>query len=211
MRRTVPKMDEPNGNRYGETGMGKNLKLLVLGDSSAAGVGVKHQKFALLGRLVNQLSKQRRVQWRLHAKSGATTEDAILQMDQLANEQYDVVISALGVNDVTGLVEVDEWLDLQHILRDKIQRKFAPRLILHTAIPPIDRMTALPQPLKWFMADRGREFDRALKFSCDRYSQHFRLALPPNKSMVAMDGFHPGRIMYRIWAKQAAKRILTSI
>lgn len=45
----VAKLAEPVGVRRGVVGDGPQLRLLILGDSSALGVGVLHQDLALLG------------------------------------------------------------------------------------------------------------------------------------------------------------------
>jgi len=43
VRRVTPKLPEADGPRSGEAGSGALLRLLVLGDSAAAGVGVRTQ------------------------------------------------------------------------------------------------------------------------------------------------------------------------
>jgi hypothetical protein len=55
VRRVTPKLPEADGPRFGEAGVGKPLRLLVLGDSAAAGVGVNTQQEALAGHLVKGL------------------------------------------------------------------------------------------------------------------------------------------------------------
>ena len=44
VRRVTPKLPEADGPRSGEAGSGALLRLLVLGDSAAAGVGVPARK-----------------------------------------------------------------------------------------------------------------------------------------------------------------------
>ncbi|MDH3952646.1 MAG: SGNH/GDSL hydrolase family protein, partial [Gammaproteobacteria bacterium] len=51
----VPTLPEPPGAREGSAGKGPPLKLLVVGDSAAAGVGVSRQDEALLGQVVSRL------------------------------------------------------------------------------------------------------------------------------------------------------------
>lgn len=63
----TPKLPEPEGPREGVTGMGPNLRLLIAGDSAAAGVGVNSQDHALCGQLVQQLSQRFTVTWQLKA------------------------------------------------------------------------------------------------------------------------------------------------
>ena len=71
-RRRVPRLPEAAGPRSGAVGRGPALKLLVVGDSSAAGVGVVHQREALAAQLAAQVAASNRVwvHWRLVARSG---------------------------------------------------------------------------------------------------------------------------------------------
>ena len=61
VRRRTPRLPEASGARVGVTGTGKDLRLLVLGDSSAAGVGVETQSDALLGKTIAGLGGRYRV------------------------------------------------------------------------------------------------------------------------------------------------------
>jgi hypothetical protein len=70
VRRVTLKLPEPNGPREGVTGHGPLLRLLIAGDSAAAGVGSNSQEEALCGQLVQRLSQRYSVQWQLRAVSG---------------------------------------------------------------------------------------------------------------------------------------------
>ena len=56
VRRRYVALAEPAGDRRGKAGQGPLLQLLILGDSSAVGVGVTTQQQALLGGLLAHLS-----------------------------------------------------------------------------------------------------------------------------------------------------------
>ena len=101
VRRRARFLPEPPGPRQGTAGDGPRLRLLMIGDSSAAGVGAATQETALAGRLVADLSRDHRVEWRLLATTGATTRDTLLRLSTTPLPQCDVVVSALGVNDTT--------------------------------------------------------------------------------------------------------------
>lgn len=73
VRKTIPLLPEPPGERCGVQGRGPLLRLLLLGDSAAAGVGAGHQDAALVGNLVRELSESFGVDWVLQAQTGATT------------------------------------------------------------------------------------------------------------------------------------------
>jgi len=71
----TPKLPEAAGERSGSSGQGEVLRLLITGDSAAAGVGAENQTQALSGNLVKALSDGYQVDWKLLAKSGHTTLD----------------------------------------------------------------------------------------------------------------------------------------
>ena len=69
VRGTTPRLPEAAGPRSGQMGdSGQALRLLLVGDSAAAGVGVARQEQALLGQLVAGLAPLRPLHWRLLAR-----------------------------------------------------------------------------------------------------------------------------------------------
>ncbi|MDF1728820.1 MAG: SGNH/GDSL hydrolase family protein, partial [Sulfitobacter sp.] len=66
-------LPEAAGPRHGVTGKGSPLRLRIIGDSSAAGVGAEVQLEALSGQTVGPLSRHFEVHWDLDARTGATT------------------------------------------------------------------------------------------------------------------------------------------
>ncbi|MEO1603455.1 MAG: SGNH/GDSL hydrolase family protein, partial [Pseudomonadota bacterium] len=69
VRRDILRLPEAEGPREGIVGEGPPLRLLVLGDSSAAGVGAATQSDALVGQLVAQLSPEYRTAWTVIART----------------------------------------------------------------------------------------------------------------------------------------------
>ena len=55
VRRSVPRLPEPTGPRSGCVGAGRSLRVLIAGDSAAAGVGSANQDQALSGQLIRCL------------------------------------------------------------------------------------------------------------------------------------------------------------
>ena len=211
VRRTVPVLPEPDGPREGEAGSGKPLRLLILGDSAAAGVGAKTQDEALSGQLAVSLAPTFRLRWKLLAFTGATTADMLDHLQGLSAETFDVVVTSLGVNDVTGRVSLAEWRRAQQELVGVLQSRFDARHILLSGLPPMHRFPALPQPLRWYVGSRARDFDRVLaSVAASRPGCEF-LALGHemmDTSAMAGDGFHPGPPIYALWAREAASRIV---
>jgi lysophospholipase L1-like esterase len=208
----TPRLPEPEGERSGVVGSGPIIKLLILGDSAAAGVGASHQSEALSGQLVQRLAKDYQVEWELHASTGHTTKDALETLQTLeATHQYDVVITSLGVNDVTSSITPEDWVQTKQQLLNVLQQKFEAKQILLTSVPPMHLFPALPQPLRWCLGLRAADLNQVLRGlvadrkDCYLVEPEFKL----DRTLMASDGFHPGPELYCHWAKILADRINT--
>ena len=208
VRRVTPRLPEADGAREGEHGNGPPLRLLILGDSAAAGVGATHQGEALSGQLVERLAPHFTVQWRLLATSGDRTRDARRRL-AAAPWTPDVVLTSLGVNDVTGLRRAAVFLAEQRALADEL-RALGARLLLVSGLPPMHSFPALPQPLRWALGTQARRFDAQLAAWCATHTdcRHLPLGDLSDLGMMASDGFHPGPPVYAHWAGVAAQEIL---
>src|SRR5690606_615754 len=130
VRRAVLRLPEAGGARTGTVGEGERLRLLVLGDSSAAGVGVADQADALAGQLVALLAIDHRVLWRLEAGSGDQLADLLARLDTLAHEDFDAVVVAIGVNDATARTGTTAWRAGLRRLLAGITARFGEPLVL---------------------------------------------------------------------------------
>ena len=149
VRSNAPRLREASGDREGKTGQGKPLSLLILGDSAAAGVGVETQQDALSGAIITELQGEFMLQSKLHAKTGDTTKQVYQAIQQLEPKKYDVVVTSVGVNDVTKLISAKTWIKQQKQLFTQIQNHFQPKLIIVSGVPPMQHFPALPNPLAW--------------------------------------------------------------
>jgi lysophospholipase L1-like esterase len=202
----VPKLPEPPGAREGETGEGPSIKLLILGDSAAAGVGVSHQDKGLLGQIIERLSKDFNVQWVLDAKNGNTTSAMLHRLEALPPQHFDVAVTSLGVNDVTSMVSVGKWRRQQAELRKLLKQKFGVDMLIVSGLPPLHGFPALPQPLRWCLGARATQFNRDLESDVAGEAGAFFLDLrfSADTSLMATDGFHPGPEIYAEWGKRVA-------
>jgi len=209
VRRKTVVLPEPPGPRKGTSGVGEKLRLLILGDSAAAGVGADHQDLALLGQLVRKLSESFCVSWQLEATTGATTAQSNERIDELNNCQFDVVLTSLGVNDITSNVSLSEWKHIQNDLHKKCLKIFGADLVIVTAVPPMGQFLALPQPLRWYLGNRSNQFNDVLEKQIFAKSKIRFMSIEIIEDITAMasDGFHPGEKVYELWAIHAAKEI----
>jgi lysophospholipase L1-like esterase len=209
VRKVTPRLPEPPGARSGEIGQGRNLRLLILGDSAAAGVGAETQTQALSGQLIQKLSGSYRISWQLWAANGRNSAQSLQILEQAPAESFDAVLISLGVNDVTGGISLDTWRNQQLQLAETLREKFRAQRILFTALPPMHHFPALPQPLRWVLGARAKKFNQTLRAFVATRSDcrvlHFDAPMQPD--FMAADGFHPSSVTYGLWAEQAARSI----
>lgn len=212
-RARVPRLPEPPGPRSGSSGQGQPLRLLIAGDSAAAGVGAAHQDQALSGQLVQGLASAFHVHWRLEAQTGATTRSTLARLRQLESGPFDVVVTSLGVNDVTGLVPLRRWLAQQRQLRDLLRQRLGARLIVASGLPPMHGFPALPRPLRDYLGDRATRFDQALAIDLARAPgcAFLSVRFTEDPGQMASDGFHPGPMVYAEWARRLAALIIARL
>ncbi|WP_336949359.1 SGNH/GDSL hydrolase family protein [Acinetobacter junii] len=212
VKQRTPKLLEPIGERQGIVGFGRPLSLLILGDSAAAGVGVEYQHQALSGVLISQLMNEYQLTWALHAKTGDNTRQVIDAINALESQVYDVIVTSIGVNDVTKLTSTRLWIKQQKQLFTELRKKFDPKLIIVTGVPPMQHFPALPHPLAWIFGKHAQQMNKKLQgyLSTELIFKFIEFDLEHFKEMnlpMAIDGFHPSKEIYEIWGKQVASLV----
>ena len=207
--KTSLKLPEPSGPRHGTTGQGQPLSLFVIGDSSAAGVGVERQSDALLGQTLAALSPDFRVSYQLHAKTGATTGQTLQRLAKLPAQSVDAAVIGLGVNDVTKGCTRGKWIAQTQELIALLTDKFGVKHICLTGLPPLSRFPLLPQPLGWVVGRQAARFDDASRQLAAGHPHVDRITFDMDlrPEMMARDGYHPGPEIYARWGQLCAARI----
>ncbi len=209
VKRVTPKLPEPEGHRYGQLGQGKGLSLLIVGDSAAAGVGVEHQQQALSGRLVAALSKTNAVRWKLIAQSGDTSRQLLDRLHAMPQEEFDTAVVSIGVNDVTGLNRASAWAENVRLIVQLLTEKFGVRKVYLSCIPPMHLFPALPNPLRWWLGLRAKQFNVLMSAVAESERSSIYVAIPYSGDLagIAADGFHPGAEAYTVWGDYVAELI----
>lgn len=202
-------LPEASGERFGVCGAGPALRVLILGDSSAAGVGVETQQQALAGQLVDILSNDYQITWTVLAQTGGTTASTLYWLQNHPAVSYDVAVVALGVNDVTRSVPLRRWVAQTGQLFDLLGEKFAVRRIYTSALPPLGHFPALPHPLRWLIGLTASRYEKRMAaYQAARSDvERSQLDLPLDPALMASDGYHPSATVYTLWAQQLAQKI----
>lgn len=213
-RKRAPVLPEAAGPRQGRVGQGEDvLRLLIAGDSSAAGVGVPHQDQALAGHLTRALHHHtaRPVHWALHARSGLTTHQVFALLRSHALAPADVAVVLTGVNDVIELVPTRRAVQQRVEMADWLLAEGRAAHVVFAPLPPVHRFPLLPEPLRSVMGDDARRHDDALaRWAAARSDvSHIHIAFDIRPELMADDGFHPGEPVYRACGEALAAHIAT--
>lgn len=194
VRRNIVRLPEPSGPRAGGEG---DLSLLILGDSSAAGVGVNRQEDALSGRIAAALAP-RAVRWKVLATTGWTTADTLAAVQAIDAARFDAAVICLGVNEVTTETGIPAWIGTYGRLLDHLRDRHGMRRAYLSGLPPMGRFPALPQPLRWYLGRQATAHDRALAAMAAARpdTRHLPVDSDLPASAAASDGYHPGPLVY---------------
>lgn len=207
------KLPEPPGARSGGVGgTSGGLRLLIVGDSSAAGVGADTQASALSGQLCRALLAHGPVTWHLEAQTGATTKTSLAKLakpDRVPEAQFDIALLVHGVNDTTSFTSQARFKARQKALMTQLGARHGISQFVLSGVPPMRHFPLLPQPLRWFLGCHAERLDAVLAALAQerRDCTHVALDLPYEPRFVARDGFHPSEQAYAIWAAMVADTI----
>lgn len=216
VRTRLPDLPEPDGERMGVEGSGgSTLRLLVVGDSSAAGVGAPHQRDALVQPLALALAAQLAVtvRWQLVARSGLTSQQLLDQVRMAAPSHADVAVAICGVNDITHQVPLALALRQRAHLADWLQAHCDVRHVVFPGLPEMEVFPALPHPLAWYAGRLARRNNRAqARWARTRENvSHASMARVARADLFSADGFHPAPALYARVAARLAQHIAAQL
>ena len=219
-RRKLPRLAEAQGERQGTVGVAgvagtAPLRLLIAGDSSAAGVGVVQQREALALQLSTHLAQQANVAvaWQLVAQSGLSTAQTLQLLQRAEWTHADVAVVVTGVNDVIDQVASHHAVAHREVLANWLRNARGVQHVVFSPLPPVHQFPGLPQPLRWVAGRDAARHNLALRrwvatrsdVSC------VDMEVPLNRGVMASDGFHPGVPVYRYCASAIAEHISTRV
>jgi lysophospholipase L1-like esterase len=214
LRRRIPRLPEAADPAGTCAGAGPAVRLAVLGDSTAAGVGAARHRDALAGMLGAAVAGRtgRAVSWRAVARSGATSRTARDLVPGLVDGGWrpDVVVVVVGVNDLKNLRRLRDWDRDVPALLAAIDERSGKVPVIICGMAPVSWFPALPQPMRAVMALRARAMDHVLR----RLAGDRHVPVDPQiigNGFFAEDGFHPSSSGYRAWAGQLAGPVAQAV
>lgn len=215
---TVDAQPAPPADRSLIAGSGPELTYVVLGDSTAAGVGATYER-GIAVSTARELGATHRVTLHNLAVSGARLDDVRrLQLPAAEALRPDLVLLAAGANDVTHLTFVRS---MRADLRAIVQRLRAANpnvVIVITGSPDMGAPPRVPRLLRGLAAARTRAVNRMFDAEAGREHLFFaRIAeetgprFRSDHSLFADDRFHPNDRGYATWIAVLNPAIATAL
>ena len=168
---------------------------------------------ALVGRTAERLSGalEREVHWRAHGYTGANSTRLLEQhLPAIDDLHADVIITSIGINDVTSITTLPRWRDNLAALFGQLLGQNAAAIVAFAGLPPLHGFPLLPQPLRSLLGLRARDFDLAAREVIDCYPQvvHVPVEFETTPDKFAPDGYHPNEASYVTFGEGVAEKIV---
>ncbi|MCB1387310.1 MAG: SGNH/GDSL hydrolase family protein [Nitratireductor sp.] len=190
---------------------GKPLSILLIGDSSAAGVGAQTIGESLGGRLPDLLAARldRPVHLRIAGNNSATSgqiRDHVVP--HLEAEPYDYVCLNIGTNDAKNFHSGRRFRREFGTLLYALKSRWPGATIIWGGVLDLETVPALPTPLNRILGIRSRIIDHNGKTLCrERGALAPVSEWNPAPENFAVDGFHASARGYGEWAEGLAAYI----
>ena len=185
------------------------LRLLVIGDSTAAGTGAATQEEALPGALARELQARtgRGVIWRAVGENGATTgEFRERHLTDALARPADLVFLSLGANDALRARSAHAFARDLRVVLETLSDRLPDARILMANLPIFIRFELLPEPTRTTLYRHSRNLERAASAVIARDPRWMitdQVPPPYGPDFFASDGFHPSSSGYADWARWA--------
>lgn len=183
------------------------IRLAVIGDSTAAGVGAETQDEALPGSIARELNARtgRGVIWRAVGENGIHARQFLERYltDTLARPA-DIVYVSLGANDSMHARSAAAFARDLRTLFETISDRMPEALIVMSNLPIFARFELLPEPMRTTLYRHSRNLERAARNVVARDERWIMTdKLPPayGPDFFARDKFHPSASGYADWAR----------
>lgn len=210
VRLRTARMLPPTGRvRHAIDGREPALNLLVLGDSSAAGVGAADTREALAPQLASLIASRtgRRVVWRAAGFNSATSgqiRDHVVP--NLEAEAWDHIVLSIGTNDAKNFHTVARFKKEFGGLLYALRAKWPEARIVWSPVVEMTLVPALPPALGKVLEIRASLINRMGERLCQERGAvaASRLPILDPQAGFSDDRFHASAAGYQAWAEHLA-------
>ncbi|MCP4317113.1 MAG: SGNH/GDSL hydrolase family protein [Hyphomicrobiales bacterium] len=214
MRARTPRLLPPDGRPFGQFGSAPEpaYRILVVGDSSAAGVGADDVRETVGCQIAHILNEQTgaMVSWRNAGANSAISEEVRDHVvPNLERLPYTHIILTVGTNDMKNFLTARRFKNGFGGLLYALKAKWPQATIIWSPMIDMRMVPGLPTALSHILQMRAKIINRVGHRLCrERYAIAAPQLVPVDKSGFSADGFHACGIGYRYWAELLAHTIL---
>ena len=184
------------------------IRLLVVGDSTAAGVGVTEQEDGLPGNIARELKHRftRGTEWRVVAETAVDTRGLVTRhLDGLTEAAADLIFVTVGSSDAIKLRPQSAFARDLTALLECLRKSSPDALILVSQLPRFAQLKQFAEPLKSGLARNSALLDATLIAVVSPMHGVRAVATPPiyPPGTLSEDGLHPNARGYRDWIDHA--------
>lgn len=203
LKKTAVRLPEAIGQRQFElknqNALEKTYKLLVIGDSVAAGVGCDDITNSLAGSLAKTLLEVtgQNIDTQVIAKSGDKLKNTINNVANSTTENgrfnADLVVVSIGVNDAKGFTSTKRW-SRQLLSFIELVQKHSPNChIMIIPTPPLEQFPLIKPALSIVLGYRASRLNsKSIQIIKQCNNTHFYTGeFTTTPEHFASDGFHP--------------------
>lgn len=194
------------GPTTGRIGEGEDAaKLLVVGESTVAGLGASTHELALAGQFAKNLSEHidRSVEWTVIGKSGVTARQAIVELlPRIPDERFDYILIGLGGNDVLKLSTPARWRHDMAELLGSLRERNPDAVVFLSNCPMICLSPVLPNPLRAVLWELSKLHNDNIRDLTRDMKHVFYYPQPVDVTLEGFfaDGIHPSERGYSDWS-----------
>lgn len=203
----LPDAEDPAG----VAGTGDDtVKLLVLGESTVAGLGARTHELALGGQFAIGLNERtgKAVDWTVVGRNGVTARRTIDELWPLVpKEKFDYILLGIGGNDVMKLSSPKKWRRDMLELLDIVRAANPDAAIFISNCPMIVHSPVLPQPIKGILWRVSQMHNANILEFTNGMHRVYYYPQPVDVDFEGFwaDGIHPSEQGYRDWAAAMLK------
>jgi len=181
------------------------IRLLVLGDSSAASVGIGRSEDGLAAQLGGLIAQRtgRAVTWRAAGFSSATSSQLRdFVVPNLAAEPWTHIVLAVGTNDAKNFHSVPRFKKAFGGLLYALRAKWPEARIVWSPVIDFTLVPAMPSALGKILEIRAGAINDMGKRLCNERGAVAATRLPIlDPAGFSTDGFHGSEAGYKAWAE----------
>ena len=213
VRGKIGRLPDAEGATAGKFGAEESVvKLLVIGESTVAGVGARTHENALAGQFARFLSRKigKSVEWYVVGRSGITAKETIYELvPKIPEGEFDYILLGLGGNDVLRLSSPRKWRRDMTELLGILRRKNPGATFFITNAPAIRLSPVLPNPIKFILGHLSALHDKNSREFTARMEKVLYFPQPTETiEDFFADGIHPSEKGYALWSEKMIETLL---